>query len=179
MKSWKSVLAVGLALLLVATSAMAQSTSPAPADSPGRTDGGASVATPSPAPGAGETTAQPTKPAAKRSRSPVSREQVTAVQQALKDRGHDPGEIDGALGPKTRAALREFQKKEGLKVTGRIDSATLAKLGIGTTGTAGAASQPGLEVKPAAGEPASATASPAATPAASPAATPPPGETRK
>jgi peptidoglycan hydrolase-like protein with peptidoglycan-binding domain len=177
MKSWKSVLAVGLASLLVATSAMAQSTSPAPADSPGRTDAGASVATPSPAPGAGETTAQPTKPAAKRSR--VSRERVTAVQQALKDRGHDPGEIDGALGPKTRAALREFQKKEGLKVTGRLDSATLARLGIGTTGTAAATTQPGMEVKPAAGEPSSATASPATTPAASPAATPPPGEARK
>lgn len=173
MKSWRSVLAVGLTSLLVAAPAMAQSTSPAPADSPGRTEGGSSVTSPSPTPGAAAATAQPTKPAAKRSR--VSREQVTAVQQALKDRGHDPGEIDGALGPKTRAALREFQKKEGLKVSGRIDSATLARLGVGATGTAAATTQPGMEVKPAAGEAASATASPAMTPAA----TSPPGETRK
>jgi peptidoglycan hydrolase-like protein with peptidoglycan-binding domain len=178
MKSWRSVPAVAMASVLLAASAMAQSTSPGPADSPGRTDGASSVASPSPASGAGSATVQSPKPAAKRSRSAVSREQVTAVQQALKDRGHDPGEIDGALGPKTRAALREFQKKEGLKVTGRLDNATLAKLGVGTT-AAGSASQPGVEVKPAAGEPSSATASPAATPATSPAATPAPAESKK
>jgi peptidoglycan hydrolase-like protein with peptidoglycan-binding domain len=56
------------------------------------------------------------------------REQVKAVQQALKDKGHDPGEVDGAMGPKTEAALRDFQKKEGLKATGTADAETMAKL---------------------------------------------------
>ena len=57
-------------------------------------------------------------------------EQVRAVQQALKDKGHDPGEIDGKMGPKTQAALRDYQSKEGLKATGRLDSETMAKLGV-------------------------------------------------
>jgi peptidoglycan hydrolase-like protein with peptidoglycan-binding domain len=57
-------------------------------------------------------------------------EQVRAVQQALKDKGHDPGDIDGKMGPKTQAALKDFQSKEGLKATGRMDSETRAKLGV-------------------------------------------------
>jgi peptidoglycan hydrolase-like protein with peptidoglycan-binding domain len=57
-------------------------------------------------------------------------EQVKAVQQALKDKGADPGEVDGIMGPKTRQALREYQQKEGLKATGRLDSETASKLGV-------------------------------------------------
>jgi len=57
-------------------------------------------------------------------------EQVKAIQQALKDQGHDPGEIDGIMGPKTQAALRDYQQKQGLKATGRLDSETSAKLGV-------------------------------------------------
>jgi len=57
-------------------------------------------------------------------------EQVKAVQQALKDKGHDPGEVDGKMGPKTQAALRDYQQKEGLKTTGRVDSETASKLGV-------------------------------------------------
>ena len=57
-------------------------------------------------------------------------EQVKAIQQALKEQGHDPGEIDGIMGPKTQAALRDYQQKQGLKATGRLDSETSAKLGV-------------------------------------------------
>jgi len=57
-------------------------------------------------------------------------EQVKAVQQALKDKGHDPGEVDGKMGPKTQAALRDYQQKEGLKATGRVDGETASKLGV-------------------------------------------------
>jgi peptidoglycan hydrolase-like protein with peptidoglycan-binding domain len=57
-------------------------------------------------------------------------EQVKAVQQALKDKGHDPGDVDGKMGPKTQAALKDFQQKEGLKASGRLDSETAAKLGV-------------------------------------------------
>jgi peptidoglycan hydrolase-like protein with peptidoglycan-binding domain len=57
-------------------------------------------------------------------------EQVKAIQQALKDQGHDPGDIDGIMGPKTQAALRDYQQKQGLKVTGRLDAETSAKLGV-------------------------------------------------
>jgi peptidoglycan hydrolase-like protein with peptidoglycan-binding domain len=57
-------------------------------------------------------------------------EQVKAVQQALKDKGHDPGAIDGKMGPKTQSALREFQSKEGLTASGRLDAETMTKLGV-------------------------------------------------
>ena len=56
------------------------------------------------------------------------REHVKIVQQALKDRGHDPGAVDGEMGPKTKAALRDYQQKEGLKATGTADADTVARL---------------------------------------------------
>jgi pentapeptide MXKDX repeat protein len=57
-------------------------------------------------------------------------ERIKAAQQALKDKGADPGAIDGVMGPKTQAAVRDFQSKEGLKATGRLDPETMSKLGV-------------------------------------------------
>lgn len=54
---------------------------------------------------------------------------VRGAQLALKDKGFDPGPIDGIMGPRTSAAVREFQEKEALTVTGRLDEETRAKLG--------------------------------------------------
>jgi peptidoglycan hydrolase-like protein with peptidoglycan-binding domain len=56
------------------------------------------------------------------------RADVKSVQQTLAQAGHDPGAIDGVLGPKTSAALRAYQKANGLGETGRLDEATLAAL---------------------------------------------------
>ena len=53
-----------------------------------------------------------------------------ALQQALKDKGFDPGPADGKMGPRTRAAMRDFQKKEGLNATGRWDQETGNRLGV-------------------------------------------------
>ena len=51
---------------------------------------------------------------------------VRAVQRALQARGLYEGEpIDGILGPKTRAAIRAFQKSAGLPVTGEPDKNVL------------------------------------------------------
>ena len=50
------------------------------------------------------------------------------AQQALQAKGYNPGPIDGVHGPRTSAALREYQKAEGLKVTGQMDADTRAKL---------------------------------------------------
>ncbi|MGH7365023.1 MAG: peptidoglycan-binding domain-containing protein [Candidatus Rokuibacteriota bacterium] len=60
----------------------------------------------------------------------ASQEQVKSVQEALKDKGYDPGQIDGAMGPRTSSALRDFQQAEGLQATGRLDAETRSKLGI-------------------------------------------------
>jgi peptidoglycan hydrolase-like protein with peptidoglycan-binding domain len=50
------------------------------------------------------------------------------AQQALQAKGYNPGPIDGIHGPRTSAALRDYQKAEGLKVTGQMDGDTRAKL---------------------------------------------------
>jgi peptidoglycan hydrolase-like protein with peptidoglycan-binding domain len=52
---------------------------------------------------------------------PVS---VKRIQRALGVKA------DGVIGPKTRRALRRFQRTNGLRVTGRADEATLAALGL-------------------------------------------------
>src|SRR4029079_6142973 len=50
------------------------------------------------------------------------------AQQALMDKGINPGPIDGKMGPQTKGALSEYQKKENLKVTGRLARETKSKL---------------------------------------------------
>jgi peptidoglycan hydrolase-like protein with peptidoglycan-binding domain len=59
-------------------------------------------------------------------------EETRKVQEALKAKGVDPGPIDGRMGPKTRAAIKQFQESSGLKGTGRLDSQTAEKLGVQT-----------------------------------------------
>ena len=57
---------------------------------------------------------------------PIS--ELTGVQGRLSHLGFDPGPIDGVLGPRTGAALRVFQQKHHLEVTGRPDDATRSRL---------------------------------------------------
>ena len=59
---------------------------------------------------------------------------VKKMQQALQDRGHYRGKIDGVLGLHTRASIRGFQKAENLPVTGEIDLQTARKLGVAGQG---------------------------------------------
>lgn len=123
MNRWESVVVSAVAGAFVAGTVFAQAATPTPpSDKPPmaeRARGGASaMGTPS--------------------------ERVKAAQQALKDKGHDPGSVDGVMGPKTRQALKDFQKAQGIKETGRLDAETLAKLGVasrtGAADGAGAAS---------------------------------------
>ena len=51
-----------------------------------------------------------------------------SVQKALKAAGFYDGLVDGKLGPKTQAAVREFQKSRGLKEDGVIGRQTWAEL---------------------------------------------------
>jgi hypothetical protein len=53
---------------------------------------------------------------------------VRGSQQALREKGFDPGPIDGVMGPRTTAAVRDFQSKEGLMATGQLDADTRARL---------------------------------------------------
>jgi len=55
---------------------------------------------------------------------------VANVQSALQQQGYYQGEIDGVLGPQTRAALAEYQSAQGLEPTGLVDEPTLETLGM-------------------------------------------------
>ncbi len=53
---------------------------------------------------------------------------VQKIQAGLKAFGNDGMEIDGVIGAKTRAAIREFQSLFGLPVTGEPDQKLYAKM---------------------------------------------------
>ena len=63
---------------------------------------------------------------------PMSREQRIQVQQGLSALGFDPGPADGLFGPKTRAAIWDWQNAKGLEATGfltREEAETLGEMG--------------------------------------------------
>lgn len=55
---------------------------------------------------------------------------IREVQQALKDKGFDPGSVDGINGHATRAAIKQFQAKNNLTADGRLGPKTLDALGV-------------------------------------------------
>ena len=57
-------------------------------------------------------------------------ETVRAVQDTLKKEGFYYGDVDGLMGEETRAALRRYQIRYGLKVSGEISYETLDQLGL-------------------------------------------------
>jgi len=65
--------------------------------------------------------------------SGMSKETVREAQMALKNKGMDPGPIDGMMGPKTMSALREFQTQNHLQATGKLDERTQTALGVRTS----------------------------------------------
>lgn len=65
----------------------------------------------------------------------ASTDGVMATQQALKDKGFDPGPIDGVMGLRTVSALKDYQKSENLTITGRLDRDTAAKLAAKAAGS--------------------------------------------
>jgi len=54
--------------------------------------------------------------------------QVTGAQARLNNLGFNCGPIDGEIGPRTEAAVAEFQRSQGLEDTGSFDAQTLEKL---------------------------------------------------
>jgi peptidoglycan hydrolase-like protein with peptidoglycan-binding domain len=68
----------------------------------------------------------------------MSSDQVRQIQQALSDRGFDPGPVDGVMGPKTRQAMRNFRQAQGLSGGDSADSATLSALGVDSTASSSA-----------------------------------------
>ena len=59
-----------------------------------------------------------------------SSDDVRAAQQALKDKGLDPGPVDGINGPKTKSAIRQFQDQQHIKADGQLGPQTMDGLGV-------------------------------------------------
>lgn len=70
---------------------------------------------------------------------------IRHVQQELTRAGYDAGPADGVMGPKTRAALADYQRSKGISANG-LDNSTLSALGVSSSagGTSpGSSSAPG------------------------------------
>jgi peptidoglycan hydrolase-like protein with peptidoglycan-binding domain len=88
----------------------------------------------------------------------LSSAEIRQVQEVLVQQGFSV-EVDGRLGPRTRQALIQFQRRQGLAVTGQIDSRTVTALGVNiqsmpqgqpgtTTGQGRGAQQPSGQNQP-------------------------------
>ena len=60
--------------------------------------------------------------------TPFADDLIRRAQESMVEKGIDPGPIDGIWGPLTRGGVIEFQKREGLTVSGRLDDATKKSL---------------------------------------------------
>lgn len=80
---------------------------------------GCSLLQPGGGPGTGVETADET---------PATPEEVAEIQRLLADRGYDPGPVDGMLGPRTTAAIRQYQEEAELQPTGKATRGLLARL---------------------------------------------------
>jgi len=60
----------------------------------------------------------------------IYRAQVKQVQAALTAAGYNAGPADGALGPRSRAAISRYQSDNNLAITGDVNDVLLASLGI-------------------------------------------------
>ena len=67
---------------------------------------------------------------------------VERVQQALKDQGFYYGEVTGEMNANVTAAIRRYQIRNGLQVSGELNSETIQSLGIDSSGSARPATKP-------------------------------------
>jgi peptidoglycan hydrolase-like protein with peptidoglycan-binding domain len=97
---------------------------------------------------------------------------IESVQQALKDEGFYYGEISGEMNANLTAAIRRYQIRNGLQVSGVLNDETLQSLGIKSSGSARQTTKPASPSRaasappgePSSGEAANATPAPSVQP---------------
>lgn len=65
----------------------------------------------------------------------LTKTQIKTVQQKLKNWGYYTGSVDGIYGTKTKAAVKSFQRKNGLAVDGIVGKQTAKALGMNLSST--------------------------------------------
>ncbi|MGD9616477.1 MAG: peptidoglycan-binding protein [Alphaproteobacteria bacterium] len=79
----------------------------------------------------------------------LTTQQIMRVQQKLHEQNLYTGATDGLWGSSTQTAVKNFQRKEQLPVTGQLDTQTMARLGLGTgsggSGTSGSGGSQGSQ----------------------------------
>jgi peptidoglycan hydrolase-like protein with peptidoglycan-binding domain len=73
-------------------------------------------------------TPEPERPALDRL---LTRGNIQVAEMRLKAFGFDPGPVDGMFTPQTQAAVRAFQARYGLPVSGLLDRPTREELNLG------------------------------------------------
>ncbi len=116
-------LAAILLLSALATPALGQGTGGSDNGTPPAASQPATGTPPSPASGPNPSGTEPASPAPAVIRNPTAQ-----VQEWLQQLGLYNGDIDGKSGPQTRAAVIDFQRSHGLRPTGALDVATVARL---------------------------------------------------
>ena len=70
----------------------------------------------------------------------LSKNDMRAVEEALKAKGYQPGKIDGLVDDEARAAIRQFQQDNGFSATGMVDQKTADRLGVRISSKSGRSS---------------------------------------
>ncbi len=60
----------------------------------------------------------------------LSKQAIRQIQESLARLGHDPGTLDGLIGPRTRRAIRAFERAKGLPVHGEASEFLAAQLSL-------------------------------------------------
>lgn len=66
----------------------------------------------------------------KTSNTSTKKAEIKKAQEKLNELGYDCGTPDGNLGPKTKAAVKKFQKDKGLDIDGSIGPKTKKAMGV-------------------------------------------------
>jgi peptidoglycan hydrolase-like protein with peptidoglycan-binding domain len=112
----------------------------------------AELSQPIPAPlASAETTGSVTAPASVPD-APVGNTKMFEVQKKLFELGLFTGQVDGYYGPRTANAIRAFEQRNGMKLTGSTDTAVLDA--ILSSDSAGRVAQPQAQAAPPAPQPA-------------------------